>query len=92
MADNILDTLPFLFGEVDRAGQMPSLKQGDISILPGQILTTSMSVWLLRMIKMSEYTSSPQKDLATKALYRIGRTIGVRQALTAAAASSERSL
>ena len=90
MADNILDTLPFLFGEVDHAGQMPNLKQGDISILPGQILTASMSIWLLRMIKMSEYTSSPQKDLATEALCRIGRTIGVRQALTAAAASSER--
>ena len=90
MADNILDTLPFLFGEVDSAGQMLSLKQGDMSILPGQTPTASMSIWLLRMIKVSEHTSSPQKDRATESLYRIGRTLGVRQALTAAAASSER--
>ena len=90
MADMILDTLPFLSGEVDSVGQMLSLKQGDMSIIPGQTPTASMSIWLLRMIKTSEDTSSPQKDLATEALYRIGRTIRVRQALTAAAASGER--
>ena len=72
MADHILDTSPFLFGEVDSAAQMLSLKQGDMNILPGQTPTASMSIWLLRIIKISEHTSSPQKDLATEALYRMG--------------------
>ena len=90
MANNVLDTLPFLFGEVDSAGQMPSLKQEEMSILAGQTPSASMSIWLLRMVKMSEHTSSPQKDPATEAHNRIGQTIGVRQALTAAAPSSKR--
>jgi hypothetical protein len=90
MADNVLDTLPFLFGEVDSAGQMRSLNQGDMSLIIGQTATATMSIWLLRMIKMSTHTRSLQKELATEGLYRIGWTIGVRQALTAAALSHER--
>jgi hypothetical protein len=89
-ADNVLDTLPFLFGEVDSAGQMLSLKQGNLSLIPGQTPTAAMSIWLLRMIKVSNHTRSLQKDLATEALYRIGWKIGLRQALTAAALSGER--
>ena len=90
MANNILDTSLFLFGEVDSVGQMMRFKQGEMSILARQTPSASISICLLRMVKMSEHTSCPQKDQATVALYKIGRTIGVRKAVTAAAPSSKR--
>ena len=85
MANDILNTLPFLYGDVDNIGKIISTKQGISSHWPGQTPSASLIIWLLRMIKLSEHTSGPQKDLATEALYRIGRTMGVRQALTVAA-------
>ena len=85
VANDILNTLPFLYGDVDNTGKMVSTKQHASSHWPGQTPLASLTTWPLRMIKLSEHTSSPQKYLATEALYKIGRTLGVRQALTVAA-------
>jgi hypothetical protein len=85
MANDILNTLPFLYGDVDNIGKMISTRQRASRHWPGQTPSASLIIWLLRMIKVSEHTSSSQKDLATEALYKIGRTMGVRQALMVAA-------
>lgn len=83
MASQVLGTLPFLFGNVNSTGQVRSLADGESwSERSRHAHMGGLALWLLRMIKTSEYTSGAQKHKATAALLKIGRTMGVRQALT----------
>lgn len=86
-ADQILNTMPFLFGEVDSSGA-PVQGATDVGWKwrSRQAHMGGPAIWYLRMIKMSGHTSRTQKDRATEGLLKIGRRMGIRQALTIAAA------
>ncbi|KAK3656768.1 hypothetical protein LTR56_002749 [Elasticomyces elasticus] len=85
-ADEILNTLPFVFGEITNAGQVRAGSDAGWGDRSKQSHLGVPAIWFLRMIKSSMYTSSTQKALATEGLYKIGRRMGIRQALTVAGA------
>ncbi|KAK5698079.1 hypothetical protein LTR97_007039 [Elasticomyces elasticus] len=85
-ADEILNTLPFVFGEITNVGQVRAGSDAGWGDRSKQSHLGVPAIWFLRMIKSSMYTSSTQKALATEGLYKIGRRMGIRQALTVAGA------
>ncbi|KAK5714919.1 hypothetical protein LTR15_010335 [Elasticomyces elasticus] len=85
-ADEILNTLPFVFGEITNVGQVRAGSDAGWGDRSKQSHLGVPAIWFLRMIKSSMYTSSTQKALATEDLYKIGRRMGIRQALTVAGA------
>ncbi|KAK5680234.1 hypothetical protein LTS10_007161 [Elasticomyces elasticus] len=85
-ADEILNTLPFVFGEINNAGKMRAGTDAGWGDRSKQSHLGVPAIWFLRMIKSSRYTNSTQKALATEGLYKIGRRMGIRQALTVAGA------
>lgn len=76
LATGICDSIPFCLGDIDTQGNATTTIHA-----PGKAASSYLLMWPLKAVKVANFTTEVQKRQAHSALERIGRDVGIKQAL-----------